>query len=286
MWPTLLSIGPLAVHSFGLLMAIGVFIGGFVLWQKGREEGLEEEAVMDSWLIAGLVGLILGRLVHVLLNWQRFGGSWYKMLFLTKFPGLSYEGVWLGVVVTMLVFAKVKNWNVWQYAETMVLALVSVEMFGWLGSFLGGSGLGKPTNWWWGLSFPGVESRRHPAQLVVLVLMWLLWLGLKKWEKEYRGFAWYQGKKGESQPGFLLAAYLVGLGLIKLLSGFLLEAGLVKWGLSYSQWLGLVWVVAGGLILVIRSGITVRFGEKKQQVRSKQVRPNRLKRKKQGFDYK
>ena len=280
MWPTILSIGPVAVHSFGLLMAMGIFLGGFVLWKKGREEGLDEEEVMDSWLIAGLAGLVLGRVVQVLLNWDWFGGSWYKMLFLTKFPGLSYEGVWLGAVVSMLVFAKLKKWQLWQFAEIMVLALVTVEIFGWLGSFLAGSGLGKETSWWWGLRFPGVEVKRQPVQLLMAGLIWLLSLGLRRWEKDYRGFAWYQGKKGEAQPGFLVAAYLIGLGLIKLLVGFLKEADVVKWGLSFGQWFSLIWLIVGGLILVNRSGSRVGLKERKQL-----ARPKKLKRKKQGFDY-
>ena len=87
MWPTILSIGPLAIHSFGLMVLLGVFFGGFWFWQKGREEGFKEESLMDVWLASGLVGLLLGRVWFVLSNWPEFVGNIYKMLFVTKYPG-------------------------------------------------------------------------------------------------------------------------------------------------------------------------------------------------------
>ena len=62
-------------------MFLGVFFGGFWWWRKGKEEGLEEEVLIDAWLIMGVAGLLGGRLGHILLNWNWFSGSWYKMIF-------------------------------------------------------------------------------------------------------------------------------------------------------------------------------------------------------------
>lgn len=274
MWPTLVSIGPIAIHSFGLLLAAGIFFGGFVLWQKGREESFDEEMVMDSWLLSGVAGLVLGRIWYILFHWQAFGGSWYKMLFLTKFPGLAYEGVWLGAVVVLILFAVKRRWDVWLYGETAVMAWLTVEIFAWLGSFLAGSTLGRPTSWWWGVRFPGDELKRQPVQLLFLVLLFILGYVLNKWEKEYRSFGWYQQKKGEAKPGFLLAVYMIGLGLMRISVGFLSE--------GINQWFGLGLVLAGSLILLFRSGITVKHPVKSLPV-VKQIKPRR---KKKGFDFK
>ncbi len=280
MWPTLISIGPLAIQSFGALIALGVFFGGFVLWYKAREEGFDEEAVMDSWLVSGLAGVVGGRLGYVLTHWQDFGLNWYKILFLTKFPGLAYEGVWLGAGLALLVFSLRKKWKVWEYLEIVVFGYLAVEVFGWLGSFLAGSSLGRPTDWWWGIGFPGVEQRRHPVQLLFLILMVILWLVLKKWEKQYRSFSWYQQKKGESQVGFVLAVYLIGLGAMRWGLGFLTE--------GLNQKFGLVLVGLGVLILLMRSGITVELFRRPTKVKVKPMakKPEKKLRKKKGFDFK
>lgn len=278
MWPTLISLGPMAIHSFGFLLFLGVFFGGFIWWQKGREEGFEEESLMDYWLIAGVVAVVLGRAWYVLSHWPDFGGSWYKILFLTKFPGLTYEGAWLGAVVSLLILGAKKEWHVWRMLEVLVFSLLMVEMFAWLGSFLAGNNLGKETSWWWGLGFPGVEGRRHPVQLLWLLGLWLLLRLFKKWEKAYRGFKWYQHGKDEAKPGFLVAAYLIGLGLLRMGLSFLMEVR--EWRFS----LGLILV--GSLILIERSGIKMGRGKKPAKLPEGKKTKFLGKRKKQGFDFK
>ena len=281
MWPTLVAIGPLAFHSFGVVLGLGVFWGGFVLWQKGREEGFEEVALMDGWL----VGLITGRIGEVLLNWGEFSGSIYRMLFFTKFPGLAYEGVLLGAVITLAVFGLKQKWNVWRFLETAVPALLVVEMAGWLGAFLAGSNLGKVTEFAWGINFPGVEGARFPVQLAAVLLLYIWYRLMAHWEKEYRSFGWYQTDKGEARPGFMVAAYLAGLGGIRLGLGFLAVER--HWQFD----LGLL--IFSGLLLIWRSGITIHVktqteklkvaadqGVKRDRKRERQFR------KKQGFDFK
>lgn len=297
MWPTLISVGPLAVQSFGLMMFFGIFLGGFLFWQKGREEGFVEESLMDVWLVSGLVGLLMGRVWHVLTNWSNFSGSIYRMLFLTKFPGLSYQGVLVGVSAGLVILGLNKKWQVWRLLEVGVFAFLMVEMFGWLGSFLAGSNLGKATSWFWGLGFPGVEDRRHPVQLVYLLLFFIMFKLFKKWEKEYRGFKWYKADKGEAKTGFLVGAYLIGLSLVKLGGSFLAEIERV---VAYYWFYGLIFLL-GSLILVVRSGITIKVkADRKAEDKSEKkpsaklsvdkLRVNRVKikkkRKKQGFDFK
>jgi len=285
MWPTLISIGPLAIHSFGLMLALGVFFGGFVLWQKGREDGFEEDFVMDSWFVAGLSGLVGGRIWHILINWPIFQGSWYKMIFLTKFPGLAYEGVLLGAILGVTIFCLRKKWNVWQFGEAVVFGYLLVEIFGWIGSFLGGSNLGKATTWWWGIGFPGVEYKRHPVQLLLLIIFVGLYIFLRRLEKEYRSFSWYQQKKGESQPGFLIAVYLIIIGVVRLGLSYLAE--------GVSRWFVLMMILSGGLILLFRSGIFVKLLDKPKKKKETKIKEKKLtvksklkKRKKQGFDFK
>lgn len=274
MWPTIVSIGPLAIQSFGLMMILGVFFGGFVFWQKGREEGVVEEMLMDSWLLSGVGALVIGRAIYILGNWSFFEGNWYKMLFMTKYPGLSYEGVLIGALVVMMIVAVKHRLELFKWLETGVLAWLVVEMFGLMGSFLGGSFLGAPTSWFWGIGFPGVEGRRHPVQLVLLLVLFLTYQLLVRWEKEYRGFKWYSFGKGEAKTGFLIGAYLSLLGLARFLVSLLTKE---------ISWFGIGLVVVGGLVILTRMGKKKKL---KQVEGVKIVKKAVKKRKKQGFDFK
>lgn len=233
MWPTLISLGPVSIHTFGVVLFLGLFLGGFSLWRRSKEEGWEEAAVMDTWLTAGVAALVVGRLGFIALNWQLFGASWYKMLFLTKFPGLSAGFAWLGAVAALAVIALIRRFNFWLFVEAAVPALLLVETAVWLGNWFGGSG----------------EAR---VQLIGASASALIYLLLNYWEKIYRNFGW-------AKPGFVLAAYLILVGGLKLV-------------LRYWWWGGLT-VLTGVLIFFVRSGINLPVPKLKAN------------RKKRGFDY-
>ncbi len=276
MWPTIVSVGPLAIQSYGLFLAIGIFFGGFVWWHKGREENFKEEELMDVWLLSLLAGFLASRVWHVLTNWGVYQGNWYKMLFITKYPGLSYEGMWVGAVM-MIIFQTLKRkWDLAKLLEIGVFSFLMVEVFGFLGSFLAGSSLGKETNWWWGVAFPGVEAKRHPTQLLWVLVLVILFNVLKRLEKEYRSFKWYQSDKGEAKTGLLIAVYLLSMGGLRLLFGSISE---VNW------WFAGGLVVAGLVVLVDRKGKKVKI-VKEVQTNKKEVVKRKKKRKKKGFDFK
>ncbi|HKZ35318.1 MAG TPA: prolipoprotein diacylglyceryl transferase family protein [Patescibacteria group bacterium] len=279
MWPTLISVGPIAIHSFGILIFLGVFFGGLAVWTKGREEGFEEEAIMDAWLISGLVSLVVGRLGYILTHWPDFGLSWYKMLFVTKFPGLSFESVVMGALLSLSFFAIIKKWSVFKWLEVAVLGITTVMIWGFAASFLAGSNLGIVVNGWWGLPFPGVDGRRLPVQLIWALGLWLGLRLLRKWEQQYRRFSWYQHDKDEARPGFVLGVFLIILGLMRLGLSFVTDVQVWRGPLSLDAWWGLSFAICGVLIILIRSGITIK-------VPVRESKPKTSVRKKIGFDFK
>jgi len=171
--------------------------------------------------------------------------------------------------------------------ESAIFGLLLTELFGWIGSFLAGSSLGKETSGFWGIRLPSAEMSRQPTQLIaclwVLVTYWLM----KKWEKEYRSFKWYQ-KKGEAETGFLLVVYFVSLGCLRIVLDFLQVRG-VEW------WFAVGMVLVGTLILVSRIGINIKpdkikVGESGDANMIKEKERKIVKkiksRKKKGFDFK
>ena len=117
---------------------------------------------------------------------------------------------------------------------------------------------------------------------------------LTKWEKEYRSFSWYQDGKNEPKPGFLVATYLIGLGLIRLLLGFLSDLKIGWMGLAISQWFVIGVIIVGSLILLERSGIKIELIRKQEAVKKNgrfeakktKVIQEKKQRKKKGFDFK
>lgn len=280
MWPTLVSVGPIAIQSFGVLIFLGLFFGGLAVWTKGREDGFEEDSTMDAWLLSGLVSVVIGRVGYILTHWPDFAGNWYRMLFLTKFPGLSFESALVGALLTLTGFSIAKKWPVIKWLEAAVLGLATVMIWGFLGSFLAGSNLGITVSGWWGLPFPGVEGNRFPVQLVWVVLLFLGLKLMRKWETEYRRFSWYQHDKDEARPGFILGVFLVIVGILRFGLSYLTDLKIWRGPLTLDQWWGLAFFLAGVLIIVWRSGITIKVPVRHKEIVKTGVR------KKIGFDFK
>lgn len=177
----------------------------------------------------------------VLAHWPELN-SWYRILFLTKFPGLAYEGAFFGFWMAMIIWILKKKWAFWPMLEATVFSQLIVEVFGWLGQFL------------------AVGSLKFPWQLIWAIGLVGLYRLLKFFEKKYRSF---------SQPGFLAAVYLLGLGLLQLI--------------FRSRWLGGVLIISGLLLLLERTGRLNRPKVKLEKVRAEKVKPTR---KKLGFDFK
>jgi prolipoprotein diacylglyceryltransferase len=275
MWPTLISLGPIAIHSFGVLLFVGIFFGGFRLWKNAKEEGWDEADVMDSWLLGGLGAIVGGRAMFILTHWSEFANSWYKMLFITRFPGLDYEGAWLFGLFALLILSLRKKFSFWHWFEAAIMAILIVEIFGHLASFFSASNLGRPTDGWWGVAFPGFLEKRWPVQLFWTLGLTAIYQILKLWEHQYRSFKWYQNDKGEAKEGFVAAAYLIFVGILKL--------ALVPISATSRVWWAAAMIVAGALILVIRSGINIRV--KLPKGRPPKAAKIEIKRKKKGFDY-
>ena len=233
MWPTLISIGPINIHSFGVLLFLGVFLGAFKLWQKAKEAGWEETTVMDGWLIAGAGAVITGRLGYILLYPGTFGGSWYRMIFLTKFPGLSAESAWLGGIIILLVWGLKQKFSFWTWFEAVVAAILLVEIMGHLGNLLASG------NWL--------------AEVIWVTGLVLVYSLLNFWEKRYRTL--------NLKEGVLAAAYLILTGVLRF--------GLGWWQSQPYRWWGAGLAAAGGLILWFRSGITIKAPVKKTFTRKK-----------------
>ncbi len=63
MFPVLFRLGPLTVHSYGLLMAVGVGLGLWFLYAQAKKQGLDAVRVVDAGFYTILVALVGAKLV-------------------------------------------------------------------------------------------------------------------------------------------------------------------------------------------------------------------------------
>ncbi len=254
MWPTLIELGPLAIRSNGLFSALAFLTTAFVFWKKTREEHYQADQIFDAFLLSSLVGLVIGRVGFVLLNWSQWDGEFWQWFNIFGRPG-SWLGLSiLGASLFLRHQAVKRKWDVFEILDFWFLALSAGMVLESIGNFFAGTGFGFETNLPWGMVFPGVFARHHPAQLYLAIFYLVLYVYLSWAEYHYRTFSWYRAGKKTAESGFLTSVFLVGTGLVMLLLRLVRPATLSMLGIELDFWFNLVLIVTGLILFHRRSG--------------------------------
>jgi len=187
--PIAFSIGPIAVHWYGIAYLVGFVAAALILRALARRWQLllNDDDVLNI-MLAAIVGVIVGgRLGYVLF----YGGSYYweqplRVLRLWD-GGMSFHGGLIGILVAGIVVARLIGMpllTLWDLGS--VGAPVGFGA-GRLANFINGELWGRVTTVSWGMVFPGAGPLpRHPSQLyeatlegavllaVMLALAWRL----------------------------------------------------------------------------------------------------------------
>jgi phosphatidylglycerol:prolipoprotein diacylglycerol transferase len=228
-----------AVSSLGVFSVLAFLAGLFLIWRRGKEEGLDEETVLDTAFLGLLMGLVVGRAIFIMEHWPDFGSEIGRWIDLRHFGGFSFFGAALGAWVVLFFTSREKKWNFWSVSDLAVFGLIGAQILVRIGQFLDGSYLGIPTELPLGLPFSGAEGKRFPVQLAEIGFLLLVYFWLKRLEKQYRSFVWYQDKRGETRPGFLTLTYGLVYGLFRFALAFFQPASVYWVGLALGQWVSL-----------------------------------------------
>jgi prolipoprotein diacylglyceryltransferase len=255
MWPVLVSIGKFELTTMSVFGFMAIWLFGFVLWRKAREEHYPEDEVFDSFIISTVAGLIAGRVAHLVLNFPTFGWDPLAWIDVIGRPGAHFA---IGALVAgwyFYTFAKKNRWDAFETLDFWVLALTATQAWLSLGTLVAGIGYGLPTKLPWGWVFPGVFEPHHPLQVYWLVTYILLWWYLARVEYKYRLFAWYRAGKSSAQAGFLTATYVIVISVMTLVWA-IVSIGATWRGLRLDVITAGVGLVLGAVLMWMRSGQT------------------------------
>jgi len=241
MHPILFRLGPLTVHTYGILLAAAYLAGMAVVSAEARRVGAERERVMD-WMFWGIIGALAGaRLLYVAINASYYLHHPGEIVAVWNGGLVFYGGVGGGLVASLL-YLLPRHLPAWQYADLVAPAVALGQGIGRWGCFAAGCCYGKPTDLPWAIHFHDPNSLAptgaglHPTQLydsvAGLTLFAILW-------------AFRRHKRFDGQVMLLyLALYSVARATVELFRGDG-ERGLLLHGhLSTSQLISVAVVVA------------------------------------------
>ncbi|MBI4355132.1 MAG: prolipoprotein diacylglyceryl transferase [Candidatus Omnitrophica bacterium] len=261
MHPILFRLGPITVYSFGVMLALGVFL---VAWSAARMMARwRQRPVTDAptdaqvydlvlWmLVAGLVG---GRAFFVALNWRDYLSRPWEIAALWH-GGLVYYGSLAGGWGAMVWYLRRRRLPILRTIDFLAPFIPIGQAVGRVGCFLNGCCYGKPAAWL-GVRLPGHPEPLHPVQLYesvgcLILFAALLTLQRTAWRAKLSDPSGWAGRW--THPGMITALYLVGYSLLRFALEFWRGDNPVVWlGLTLPQLMSIVIVFLAGGWLVWR----------------------------------
>jgi phosphatidylglycerol:prolipoprotein diacylglycerol transferase len=188
------TIGPLTLHTYGVLLALAFVAGLWVANRQARRAGLDPARVTDMAVYVLIGGLVGARLMLLVVEWQYFTRNPRELWSLVQSGGVFYGGL-LGALPVAWWYARRHGMDGWTTADVLVPGLAVGQAVGRLGCFAAGCCFGRPASVPWAVTFRDPYATRavgtpldvplHPTQLyesaaVFLLFLGLLWLGRRK----------------------------------------------------------------------------------------------------------
>ena len=258
MQDVLLTVEGVSLYTLSAFVFLAFLWAGFVFYKKATEYHESEDVVFNAILLMGILSFVFSRLAFVVTKLDWFVGHWIRILFIREYPGMSAWGVFLGVLVGVF----------------MIVNKTKKDLFNWLDLTALGLSAGVPIVY----AAKGVFSTEPVIGSFISIgiikgLLLTLWFFLLWWaEGEYRTFEWYRFRKTQARTGFVTGVFVFGFGLVNLIVGILTKD--TAWWQMYS-----LLVVAGGLVVYIRSERRIKKDLELLQKNLKKIKWPKIKKK-------
>src|SRR3954454_14175436 len=152
-------VGPLFVHAYGLLYAIGVFAAMRLTAWLWTGRGGRHDWVFDVALFAFPAGLIGGRLYFLATSWNQVPATWWGPFAVWR-GGLGiWGGIALGTAVGIWRLRRARV-AVASFMDCAAPGLLVAQAVGRIGNYFNQELFGAPTSLPWGLR---IDTSHRPA---------------------------------------------------------------------------------------------------------------------------
>ncbi len=223
MHPIILEWRGLTIYSYGFSVSLAVLVVYFLARKRAKAVGIDTASVADLLFFLFLSGIFGARLFYVAQHWSDYENQWSR-IFLIQEGGLVWYGGFLAAACAGFLYALIRRWPLLKMCDLFAPLVAIGHGVGRVGCFMNGCCYGRPTDFFWGVRFPGEPFARHPAQLYEALA--LVGLGIL--------LSVYSTKKYKEGAIFLF--YVLGYALIRFFVEFL-RGDQTKFGwLTLPQW--------------------------------------------------
>lgn len=206
--------GPIAIHSYGFFIVIGLIIFMALVTKDTRfKKLLLKDVFIDSIIIGTLSAIIGGRILYVASEKEAIDSTLDFFAFWQG--GLSILGGVIGALLGVSLFLWYKKIPILPFFDLIAIYAPLLQALGRIGCFYAGCCYGLPCNYSWAIKYTDddcyapLHVAMHPTQLYSATMLFILFLVL---------FLYVRHKK--MYAGFMVQVYLFCIALERCILDF------------------------------------------------------------------
>jgi phosphatidylglycerol:prolipoprotein diacylglycerol transferase len=138
------SIGPLTIHLYGVIIAIGLVLAVVYGLRRSKAFGLTQDDILDGVLCIVPFAIICARAYYCIFSWQEYADNPISVLYIWN-GGLAIYGGVIGAVIGIIVFCKVKRVSIGAVLDVVSLGFLIGQSIGRWGNFFNREAFGAET---------------------------------------------------------------------------------------------------------------------------------------------
>jgi len=155
--PVAISIGNFNIYWYGILIAAGMVLCGFLAVRQSKKNNFPDSLVYDV-LLCGIPSAIIGaRLYYVVCEWGYYSQD-LRRIFDTRSGGLAVYGGVIGAFLGVFIMCRIRKIPFTSIADYCVIYIPLGQAIGRWGNFFNQEAFGTTTTLPWGMTSSTVQS--------------------------------------------------------------------------------------------------------------------------------
>lgn len=143
--PRVLTLGPVTIHYYGLIIAVGLMLAVIYGCKRSKQFGLKEDDILDGVLWVTPFAILCARAYYVAFSWEEYAADPISMLYIWN-GGIAIYGGVLGAIVGVAVFCRVKKVRLAAVLDVVLLGFLIGQFIGRWGNFINREAFGAATD--------------------------------------------------------------------------------------------------------------------------------------------
>lgn len=145
MHPILFKLGPITVHTYGFMIAIGMVSAILLSLYRGKKLGFNTDVIVDLGLYGILGGVIGAKVLFWIVELPNIIHDTNYILKTLSDGFVVYGGI-IGGIATGYIYSRIKGFDFLEYLDLIVPTIALAQGFGRIGCFGAGCCYGRETN--------------------------------------------------------------------------------------------------------------------------------------------